>query len=410
MIRFAVIVAVLLLASSSRGEDWPRWRGVRGDGTWQGPQIAEKWPDTLPVVWKQKLGPGYSGISVAHGKVITIDRPAEPAEHERIVCFAADSGKLLWEHQYAADYEPIDYKQGPRSQPTIHEGRVYTLGAVGHLHCLDLADGSVIWKRDLAAENKLKLPEWGLAASPLIVGEQVIVHAGLPKGCYSSYDRASGKELWRSGDDPAGYSTPRLIRQGEHDVLIGWTPLHITARLANDGRELWRVPYKVTYGVSIADPIVQEGIVLVCGYWEGSKAIKLGEQPTEATLLWEENKMLRGIMSTPLYRDGHAYLLDKQHGLVCFRLADGKILWTDENRLTKRDRNPQASLVWLGDSDRALALNAEGQLVQLRLTPEKYEELGRVQLVKPTWAHPAYADDYVFARDNEQIVCARLTP
>jgi len=175
-----------------------------------------------------------------------------------------------------------------------------------------------------------------------------------------------------------------------------------------DGRELWKLPYKVTYGVSIADPIIQEGIVLVSGYWEGAKAVKLGTTPTEAELLWEENKKLRGLMSQPLYREGHVYLLDKQHGLVCFRLADGKILWTDDNRLTKRDRNPQASLVWIGDGSRALALNAEGELVQLRLTPAKYEELSRAPLVKPTWAHPAYVGEFVIARDDEQIVCVKL--
>jgi outer membrane protein assembly factor BamB len=411
MLRSAAIVCLLSVGvSAARSEDWPRWRGPRGDGTWEAPAIAEKLPDELPVVWRQKLGPGYSGVSVADGKVLTLDRPAEPAEHERVVCFAADSGKLLWEHLYAADYKDIDYKQGPRGQATINAGCVYTLGAVGHLHCLDLASGAVVWQHDLVAENKMKLSMWGLAASPLIVGDQVIVHAGLPKGCYSSYDRLTGTELWRSGDDPAGYATPRLIRHAGEEILVGWTPRRVIGLSPRDGRELWNVPYEVTYGVSIADPIVHEGIALVCGYWEGTKAIRLGEKSTEAKLLWEENKMLRGIMSQPLYRDGYVYLLDKQHGLVCFRLADGKVQWTDENRLTKRDRNPQASLVRLGDSDRALALNAEGQLVQFRLLPERYEELSRVQLVKPTWAHPAYAGDCIYARDDEQIVCAKLTP
>jgi outer membrane protein assembly factor BamB len=236
----------------------------------------------------------------------------------------------------------------------------------------------------------------------------MIVHAGLKGGTYSAYDRRTGKELWRSGDDPAGYATPQIIQHAGQDVVIGWTPLHVMSLAPADGRILWKVPYKVTYGVSIADPIVQEGLVLVCGYWEGSKAIRLGPTITDASLAWEENKYLRGLMSQPLYRDGHVYLLDKQHGIVCFRLSDGKMLWTDGNRLTKRDRNPQVSLVWLGDSDRAVALNAEGELVQARLTPEKYEELSRVALVGPTWAHPGYAGGFVFARDDEQIVCARL--
>jgi outer membrane protein assembly factor BamB len=391
-------------------EDWPRWRGPRGDGTWQAPNIPEKWPEQLPVVWKQPLGPGYSGITVADGRVITMDRPAEPENHERIVCFDASNGKLLWEHLYAASYEGIDYPKGPRAAATLHDGRVYTLGAAGHLHCLDLTTGKVLWQHDLVKDQKAKLPLWGLSASPVVYGQQLIVHAGLPGGCFSSYDLVSGRELWRSGNDPAGYATPQIIHHAGADVLIGWTPEHIVSLDPADGRELWKVPYKVTYGVSIADPIIHENLVIVCGYWEGTKAIRLGDKPTEAKIAWEENKFLRGLMSQPLYRDGHVYLLDKHHGLVCFRLSDGEKLWTDKNKLAKRDRNPQASLVWLGDSDRAVALNAEGELVQMRLTPEKYEELSRVSLVKPTWAHPAYAGEFVFARDDEQIVCAKLTP
>ncbi len=109
-------------------------------------------------------------------------------------------------------------------------------------------------------------------------------------------------------------------------------------------------------------------------------------------------------MAPPLYRDRHVYLLDKQHGIVCFELATGKKIWTDENRLTPRDRNPQASLVWLGDTDRVLALNASGELIQARLTPEKYEELGRIKMVGDTWAHPAFAGQSVYARDDSQLV------
>jgi outer membrane protein assembly factor BamB len=409
-----LMVCLLSQVVAVQAEEWSRWRGPRGDGTWQPTKevlenLPAQWPAELPHVWTQPLGPGYSGITVSQGRVVTMDRPAEPTNHERIVCFDAATGKKLWEHLYAASYEGIDYQQGPRSAPTLHEGRVYTLGAVGHAHCLDLKTGKVLWQLDLVRDHQAKLPTWGLAASPVVYGDQLLLHAGLPGGCYSSHNLATGQEQWRSGDDPAGYATPRIVAQAGRDVLIGWTPKHVLALDPRTGNELWNVPYEVTYGVSIADPIVPEGTVLVAGYWEGTKAIRLGNEAGEAELMWEENKFLRGLMSQPLYRQGHVFLLDKQHGLVCFRLSDGQKVWSDGYRLTKRDRNPQASLVWLGNSDRALALNAEGQLVQLRLTPEKYEEHTRTQLVKPTWAHPAFMGEYVFARDDQQIVCAKLT-
>ena len=124
------------------------------------------------------------------------------------------------------------------------------------------------------------------------------------------------------------------------------------------------------YGVSIAKPIIENQIVLVCGYWNGSRAIKLGNHGKNASLLWSDENNLRGLMAQPLYRDGVVYLLDRTHGLTAFELKTGKILWRDKHQLTAAGRNPHASLVWLGEKGGdALSLNAEGELVYLDLNP-----------------------------------------
>ena len=280
---------------------------------------------------------------------------------------------------------------------------------MGHLFCCDAASGKILWSKDLVRDHKARQPEWGFAASPVIHGEKVIIHAGLPQGCYVAYDRITGEEIWRGGDDPAGYGTPIVIEHGGLSQLIGWTPEHIVAHRIDSGKLLWKYPYKITYGVSIATPIFEEGTVLVCGYWHGSKAIKLGQQPDKAELLWEENRYLRGLMDQPLYRDGYVYLLDKQHGVVAFELAKGEKLWTDNNRLTPRDRNPQVSMVWLGDTGRAICLNALGELILIRLSPQGLEEQSRAKIIGPNWTNPAYAGNHCFARDDEKIVCVRLT-
>jgi outer membrane protein assembly factor BamB len=149
-------------------------------------------------------------------------------------------------------------------------------------------------------------------------------------------------------------------------------------------------------------------MVFVSGYWEGSKAIRLGERPEQAELIWEDNRYLRGIMSPPIERDGLVYSLDKQHGLTCFELATGKKLWDDGNRLTPRGRNPQANLVWLGDSDRVVALNSEGELILARLTRDGYQEQSRTKIIGPTWAHPAFAGDRVYARNDQELVAIEL--
>jgi outer membrane protein assembly factor BamB len=113
-------------------------------------------------------------------------------------------------------------------------------------------------------------------------------------------------------------------------------------------------------------------------------------------------------MSQPLCRDGYGYLLDKQFGLTCFEWATGKKIWDDHHRVTARDTNPQATLVWIGDGDHALILNAEGELILARLNPSRYTELARAKIIGRTWAHPAYAGRCVYARDDHELVCCEL--
>jgi outer membrane protein assembly factor BamB len=223
-----------------------------------------------------------------------------------------------------------------------------------------------------------------------------------------AFNRHSGEEAWRASSDPAGYCTPILIEQDGHELLVAWTPENILGLAPRSGKVAWSIPYKVTYGVSIATPIYAEGLVFVSGYWEGAKAIRLDATLQRAELAWEDNRNLRGLMSQPLYRDGYAYLLEKQHGLTCFELTSGKKMWDDDNRLTPRSRNPQANLVWLGDTSRVIALNAEGELILANLSPEGYEEQSRTQILGPTWAHPAFAGRRVVARDDKEIVCVGL--
>jgi outer membrane protein assembly factor BamB len=253
------------------------------------------------------------------------------------------------------------------------------------------------------------MPMWGYAASPLIVRDWVIVQpGGLDGWSVVALDAKSGEIVWHSLSDEAGYTWPIVVHSGGVEQLVLWTPSHVRGVELATGKPLWEVPYEITYGVAIATPIAHEGLVVVSGYWHGSKAIRLGETPDAAKLEWEENRYLRGLMSQALYKDGLVYLLDKQYGITCFELATGNKLWDDENRMTPRGRNPQASLVWIGESDRVLALNSDGELVQSRFTRERSTELARSKIIGETWAHPAYAGKRVFARSDSELVCVEL--
>lgn len=397
-------------------EDWPRWGGPRGDGSWQGPHLPEAWPDAkLPVVWSESIGGGYGGVAVAEGRVFVMDRQTEPAEVERVLCFDAASGKLAWSHAYPVTYGKLDYGNGPRGTPTIFEGCVFTLGSVGHVRCLDARNGKLLWSKDCVAEFNAKLPTWGLAASPVIWRDLVILHPGAENGSLMAFDRTTGKEIWRASNDPAGYATPVMIASPSGPQLVAWTPEHILGIDPRSGKINWNVPYAVTYGVSIATPIFRDDTVFVTGYWAGSKAIRLGKRAEEAKLIWEESRSLRGLMAQPLYRDGYVYSIDHQHGLSCFELATGRKIWDDGNQMTPRGRNPQATLVWLGDRDRAIILNELGDLILARLNPDGYHEQSRTNIIarkegSPIWAHPAYVGTKIYARSDTELVCVELLP
>lgn len=392
------------------GEDWPRWRGVRGDGTWNAPTLPATWPDGgLQQVWRAELGGGYGGIAVSGGRVCAMDRQKTPDDVERVLCFDAVTGEELWSHSWPVDYSGIAYDNGPRATPTMFQGRAFTMGAVGHLLCLDAASGDVIWSKDLVKDFGARVPLWGLSASPVMFDSLVIVHPGAePDGCFIAFDTQSGDEIWRSLPDAAGYATPLLIEHDGTRQLVAWTPTNVRGLEPATGKLLWTVPFEVNYGTSIADPIFHEGLVLVSSYYEGSKAIRVTDGSTEPEVIWHDERNLRGLMSQPLYREGYAYLIDKRAGLTCFEFATGKKIWDDDNRMTPKGRNPQATMVWLNDEDRAIVLNSDGELILVRLNPAGYVEESRTKIIDTTWAHPAYAGNCVYARDDSEIVCVVL--
>lgn len=412
LVTMLACVLLHLLPTFSQAEDWPRWRGPRGNGTWKASHLAEEWPTSgLKRLWKKSLGGGYGGIAVVADRVYVMDRQTQPQEVERVLCLQGKTGDVVWEHSYATAYKKLDYGNGPRSTPTVFEGKVYCIGALGNCCCLDAETGKLKWAKDPQADYQVRLPEWGIAASPLIYQNLVVFHVGAEKGgCLIAFDQQTGAEVWRSGDDPAGYCTPVLIDAGGSTQLILWSPKNVLGFDPQTGREHWRVPYAVTYGVSIATPIFSDGLLFVSGYWEGSKAIRLGPQVADARIAWEENKFLRGLMSQPLVREGLVYSLDKQYGLTCFTLSDGKKLWDDKHQMTPRGRNPQANLVWLDHpgSDRVIVLNSEGELILARISRDGYRESARAKVIDPTWAHPAFADRRVYSRNDTEINCVEL--
>jgi outer membrane protein assembly factor BamB len=401
-----IIVTSGWFLAAARAGDWPQWRGPGRDGVWREEGLPAQFPaDGLKPRWRRPIGGGYAGIAASGGRVYTLDRQKEPREVERVLCLDAATGQSRWVHEYPVFYGKMEYGNGPRSTPTVHGDRVYTFGAVGHLHCLDAATGRVVWSKDTVKELRARIPMWGHSASPLVDGDRLLVPlGGEPDACLMAFDRSTGRERWRSLPDRPGYSSPVVIETRGGRQVVLWTPENVAGLDPATGKLRWQVPFASTYDVSISDPVWHDDVLLVSGYWEGSKAIRLDERGENPQVIWE-GKRLSLLMSTPLARAGHVYGLDRSNGLKCIEVATGTVKWEWEH-VTPRARNPQATLAWVGD--RALILNARGELLLARLAPEGYRQISKAAVIDGTWANPAYADGRAFVRNDKEIVCVSL--
>ena len=411
--------ALLILAFAARADDWPQWRGSNRDGVWNERNVLQSFPESgLEVRWRVPVGGGLSSPVVKDGRVYITDSKLEkPMAWERVQCFDQNNGQLLWTHQYEVKYYDwaFDPKSptGPGSTPIVKDGKVYTLGAAGHLFCLDALKGAVLWKRNTSEEYGLGELS-GCTPSPLIEGDLLIlVLGGKPDAGVVAFDRNSGKEGWRALSDMWTYSSPIVITAGGQRQLIVWTPQAITSLDPATGRTWWRHPMTTQGDYAIATPVLRGDHLLVSGLM-----FQLDRDKPAATVLWPDSLALsRRILSRtsiPLLQDGYVYS-DKSSGrLVCLEEETGKQVWEADN-LTDHKSGSAIQLTPNGDS--VLLFTNEGNLIRAHLTGKGYEEMGRVHLIDPTyflggrnvaWPPPAFANRCVFVRNDKEMICASL--
>ena len=422
----AICLGMMTLVPAA-AEDWPQWRGTHRDGVLRESGLLDKLPGgRLPAKWSVPIGPGYSGPTVADGRVYVTDRGSEDAESdvERVLCFAAADGNLIWQHQYDCRYT-ISYTAGPRASVTVHDGLAISVGAMGHLKCFDAATGKLRWQHDLNDEYQARMPIWGITAAPLVYQDLVIqIAAGSGDACVVAFDLKTGKQRWQAINERAGYSAPILIRQGAQDVCVCWTGESISGLDPSSGKLLWSVemlPRNMPIGVPT--PVVAGEHLFVSSFYDGSMLIRIDpEQPT-AEQVWyrvgqdEKNTdALHCMISTPLIKGDYIYGVDSYGELRCLDLKSGDRIWED-NSAVRRAR--WATIHTIQDGDREIMFNDQGELIFARLTPEGFKEQSRAKLIDPTkeqlrrrdgvtWSHPAISDGHIYIRNDRELLCASI--
>lgn len=429
MVRGAVVpVAVLLIvAGVAAGDDWPQWRGPTRDGVWRETGIVERFEkQQLDYVWQAELGSGYCGPTVAKGRVFVMDRLVSPKQIERVHCFDAKTGESLWTHSYDCAYRGVQYDAGPRASVTIHDGRAYALGTMGHLHCLDTSNGKVLFSRDLNSDYKIRMPIWGIAAAPLIEENLLILQIGGEDGaCVVALDRKTGKEVWRALDDGASYSAPIVIEQAGKRVLVVYTGENVVGLDPRNGKVYWKQPFPPTQMViGIATPVLHRDLLFMSNFFDGSLLLRLAQNEPAVTKVWQrvgksekETDALHSIISTPYLDGDHIYGVDSYGELRCLKIDTGDRVWES---LTAVPKARWATIHFVKNHENVWMFNEKGELIIATLSPEGFQEKSRAKLIEPTrdqlpsrrggvaWSHPAFADRHVFARNDKALVCASL--
>jgi outer membrane protein assembly factor BamB len=425
----AVLLVVLVAfcpEPPAAADDWPQWRGPERDGVWRETGLIDTFAGpTLDTKWSAPIGAGYCGPTVSDGRVVVMDRLTDPEEVERVLCFDAESGRPLWVHPYPCSYADISYTAGPRASVTLEAGRGWALGSTGHLHCLELATGQVVWQRDLRQEYAIRMPEWGIAAAPLIVGELVILHiGGTPGATVVALEKGTGRERWRALDDRASYSAPILVQQGDRPVVIVWNGDALVGLAPATGETYWRIPFPPrNMPIGVPTPVVAGRRVFVSSFYDGSLMVELDAPPPAARTLWSiagrnerDTRALHCMISTPVFLGDHVYGVDSYGELRCLDAASGTRIWEDR---TATPRARWSNIHMVQQADRIWMFNERGELIIARLSPAGFTELSRAKLIEPTrdqldqrggvcWSHPAFANRHVYARNDQQLVCVSL--
>ncbi|HEX3655491.1 MAG TPA: PQQ-binding-like beta-propeller repeat protein [Pirellulales bacterium] len=424
---FACCLALLTLVAPRelQADDWPQWRGPTRDGVWRETGLVDHFDSAqLPLAWRAPIAAGYSGPTVCNGRVFVTDRLVEPQQAERVHAFDSKTGKPLWTFEYECKYS-ISYPAGPRAAVSIDEGRAFALGATGRLHALDAASGAVLWKKDLEKEYGIRMPIWGIAASPLVDRDLLIVQiGGKDNACLVAFDKKSGAERWRALDDDASYAAPIITEQNGQRVLICLTGQHIAGLKPDSGEVLWKYPFPPKQMViGIPTPVIDGQRLFVTTFYEGSLMLRLVPDRFAVEKLWarrgtdeKHTDALHSIISTPLAIDGYIYGVDSYGELRCLDEQTGKRIW-ESDQATPHTR--WSTIHFVRNGDREWLFNERGELIIARLTPEGYDEISRTKLLEPTteqlrqrggvcWSHPAFANRHVFARNDRELVCASL--
>lgn len=391
--------------------DFPGYLGPQRNGIVQGPALSTDWDAQPPKeLWRMPIGGGYSSFAVVGDHAVTAE---QRDQQEAIVCYDARTGQQLWIYRYNAFFSDEWGGEGPRATPTVVDGEVYNLGALGQLVCLDLATGTEKWSTNILTTKdgkEITNVLWGMSGSPLVVGDRVIVNPGSDHGDgLAAYSRKTGELLWRAptlsgfNKNMAGYSSPMSATFDGMEQIVIFSGAGLTGHDPATGARLWDFKWPQLMGTNIAQPLLLAGdrILISTGYKIGSALIQIrrDEAGWSAEQIWK-SKGLRCKHSSPVLHGDYIYGLDEGI-LACISVEDGSQQW-------KSGRFGHGQILLSGDV--IVVLSEKGKLAVVNATPDGFELLDEIQALPETktWNPPALFGGRLLLRNDIEVVCYDL--
>ncbi len=377
------------VAAADANLGWPQYRGPNRNGISPEKGLFANLKDGAQQLWKASLGTGFASIAVANGMVFSC---GNAADQDTLSAFDAESGAPAWKYTYPAKLDPNQYEGGPNATPTVAGTSLYGFSKEGVAYCLEAKTGKEIWKKNIAQEVGGERPAWGFSGSPTIEGGALYLNVG-KYGC--GLDRATGKVVWKTASDKAGYSTPLPFPAAKPTSLLIFNNSALAGVDPASGKMLWEEAWTTSYGVNASDPVIfGQRIFISTGYDYGCALLDVSSgKPTE---VWR-NKAMRNHFNSGVMIDGCLYGFDDST-LKCIDLETGTQKW-EQGGLGKGSLSAaEGKLVVLSD---------KGELVIADASPMGFKELARTQvLTGKCWTSPAIADGRIYCRNAKgTLVC-----
>jgi outer membrane protein assembly factor BamB len=406
MLRAPLLVALLSipLAAMLAASDWPQFLGPSRNGVYAGAALNEKWPATGPrLLWRKEIGQGLSGPIVAGKRLILFHRVGD---REIVESLDALTGAPQWQHAYPTAYrDDFGFDEGPRAVPVVADGIVYTYGAEGKLHAVDLSTGKPVWSVDAMRQFEVDKGFFGAAGSPLVEGGRVIANIGGKKAGIIAFDAKSGKVVWTATTDAASYSSGVAATILGNRYAVFFTRAGLVGLDPASGQVRFQRPWRARQAASVnaATPIVVGNTIFVSAeYGPGAGALQF--DGSKFADLWLSDEVLSNHYATSVFHEGTLYgFHGRQEFGPVFRAVDlqsGKVLWST-------DRFGAGSVTLAGN--RLVIVRESGELILAAASPKSFQQIAAAQVLPATVrAYPALADGLLYLRNDNTLVALDL--